>query len=335
MNKRCIISIKPVLIIIILFLMIPGAFSQDPGDLVIDDPSAFAPCTGSCQGSPPSPPGASRVNKHNIEQVLIDEYMARWGVALSKPAYIFTRRVGLGAVQPVIGWTSVAYLDKERYRLYVQPDGTVSGSVRSISVSPAYLQKTLTVVIDHGNTNIGDVIDTLWVDAQDAINADHWQHAAEIGLAQPIVGFDFINLLVSADELADTLRGPKTPARVYEVLISRGIVLKNYDLIVVMDMDPAHPAGGFAFLGGTWSYIGYFFAGDPGFVMLPDELLRSVARALYHHEVGHAWSWEHEWDPASTTYSGPMIVNPRLYGWTDTDGDGVPEILDNTPYGGP
>ena len=191
------------------------------------------------------------------------------------------------------------------------------------------------MVVDHGNTNIADLVDTLLVDVQDAINADHRQHAAEIGLAESIVGFDYTNLLVSADEFADPLLDPRRPAKVHELVISKGFFLEDFDLIVVMDLDPANQRGGFAFFGGTFAYIGYFFLQDLGFVTLTEDRLDSFARALYHHEVGHVWGWEHDWDSNSTTYDGRLIVNPRLFGWTDTDGDGVPEILDPTPYGAP
>jgi hypothetical protein len=324
----------PYLVAIVLVIATAhGARAQGPDNLVVDDVSSFAPCSESCQSPAPIPPGSGQVNSHNIGQFLIDDYLARWGLALSKPAYIFTKHSLFGNGRNA--WTSVAYVGETRHRLYVEKDGTVSANTVVLSQEPAGIQRTLTVVVDHGNTDIGDLVDTMLVDAQDKINQDHWDHAAQLGLAEPIVGFDFVNLVVSADEFDDPLQGPKTPASVYDLLTTKGFVLGDYDLIVVMDLDPAHPAGGFAFFGGTWAYIGYFFEADPGFVSLSADVLASVASALYHHEVGHAWGWEHEWDGNNLTYKGPLIVNPRLFGWTDTDGDGVPEILDDTPYGSP
>ena len=62
----------------------------------------------------------------------------------------------------------------------------------------------------------------------------------------------------------------------------------------------------------------------------------SVARAVYHHEVAHYWGWEHGWSPScGATRLGfePFIASPVLFGWEDVDGDGVPEIVDDTPYG--
>jgi hypothetical protein len=63
---------------------------------------------------------------------------------------------------------------------------------------------------------------------------------------------------------------------------------------------------------------------------------QSIARTAYHHEMAHLWGWEHEWSVACTRAadrSRPFLADPVLFGWEDVDGDGVPEILDATPYG--
>lgn len=325
-------------LILISFLITPGAFALTNNALVVGDAVAdlAATCPAPCQASEVQalkPPTRTRINNHNIEQYLIDQYRLRWGINLTKPAYVFTKNNLLVQGKTVRAWTSVAYLNNTRYRLYVGTNGAVLGSAVNLRFNPVSIQRTLTVVVDHGNTNIAEVMDTLLVDAQNVINADHAEHAADISWPEPIAGFEFINLLVSASEFADPLRGPKTPADVYALLTSKGLILEDYDLIVVMDPDPANPAGGFAFFGGNWAYIGWFLGGSDGFVTLTESDLGFLARALYHHEVGHAWGWEHSWDGNNLSYNGPLIVNPILFGWTDTDGDGIPEILDDTPYG--
>ena len=336
MNTRR-MNVLLAILVFILSLMNNVAIAQDPGIVIEDSAEALAQCSVVCAAAnpqAPNPPTSSRINRHNIEQFLTDEHLTRWGVTLPKPSYIFTKNPGLSEDPSILAWTSVAYVDNSRYRLYVQPDGTVHAWVVPISVKPASTQSILTVVVDHGNTNIADVMATLLVDAQNAINADHWEHAAQIGLPEPIVAFDYSNLLVSANEFSDPLQGPKTPTSVYDLITTKGYAVDDFDLVVVMDLDPANQAGGWAYLGGTFAYIGWFQLGGAGYFTITPELMASFARALYHHEVGHNWGWEHTWDGNDFTYSGPLIVNPRLFGWTDIDGDGVPEILDSTPYGG-
>jgi len=98
-----------------------------------------------------------------------------------------------------------------------------------------------------------------------------------------------------------------------------------------LDLDAANPAGGFASYGGDFAYLGYYFLRSDKKVNLELTQLNGLARALYHHEVGHIWGWEHDW--TGCAQSPPFITAPALFGWTDTDYDGVPEILDSTPYG--
>ena len=63
---------------------------------------------------------------------------------------------------------------------------------------------------------------------------------------------------------------------------------------------------------------------------------RKIAWTTFHHEVAHQWGWVHDWSPTcGGTRLGyePFLAAPVLFGWEDVDGDGVPEILDDTPYG--
>lgn len=322
---------------VLLLAIVAGmpALANDPANLIIDDASVFAPCDSPCPPSAaPMPDGQKRINPGNIEQVLTDDFLSRWGIFVPKPAYVFTKNAQFGNGRNA--WTGVAYVDGNRYRAYVQPDGSVfTWRLSDLDHLPVGNQRVLTVVVDHGNSDIATWLGTPLDDLQAIINQDHWDHAAGLGLPAPIVSFTFTNLLVSATEFADPIQGPKTPADVEALVTAKGYVVDDYEIIAVMDIDPANASGGFAFFGGSFAYIGYFSLPDPGFVNLTAEHMASTTRALYHHEIGHSWGWEHNWDNGGLTYRGPLIVNPRLFGWTDTDGDGVPEIQDPTPYGAP
>jgi hypothetical protein len=52
--------------------------------------------------------------------------------------------------------------------------------------------------------------------------------------------------------------------------------------------------------------------------------------------MAHLWGWDHEWSRRCGRAPMPFAPFPaatQLFGWEDVDGDGVPEILDPTPYG--
>jgi hypothetical protein len=62
----------------------------------------------------------------------------------------------------------------------------------------------------------------------------------------------------------------------------------------------------------------------------------AIARTAYQQLMAYWWGWETDWTPTcGGTRLGyePFITSPRLLGWEDVDGDGIPEILDDTPYG--
>jgi hypothetical protein len=49
--------------------------------------------------------------------------------------------------------------------------------------------------------------------------------------------------------------------------------------------------------------------------------LEALVSGWYEREFGTQLGYE------------PFITSPRLFGWEDVDGDGVPEIMDRRPYG--
>ena len=114
----------------------------------------------------------------------------------------------------------------------------------------------------------------------------------------------------------------------------RGFAPASYQFIVSINLDPARSEGGFA------GAAGFVYMGNFGRWSRPLTAAEwvNVANAVYHHEVAHHWGWpgSHDWAPQCNGQSvyRPFIVPPILFGWEDVDGDGVPEILDATPYGG-
>ena len=120
-------------------------------------------------------------------------------------------------------------------------------------------------------------------------------------------------------------------------LAARGFSTSGYDFLISINVDPSKAEGGVAYTCTTpaFIYVGNYFSYKS---RLDESQLYNFAATAYHHEVAHHLGWPatHDWSPTcGATRLGfePLITAPILFGWEDTDGDGVPEILDSTPYG--
>ena len=267
------------------------------------------------------------VQEEDLEGVLRSAFLRHFGVAIPRPAYIESQ-------SNFPYWTSTAYVGDRLFRLYLLEDGTVfsESSRRGASLfgfPPRGTFRVVTVGVDHGNVGLEDAFDTLWVETQAAINLDHSAFAQSQGLDEALISFDNLaNILVSPSEIGN----PRSPGQIFVLLAARGFPKQDYDLVIVLDLDADRLSGGFASSFG-FVYMGWFF-GSQAREITPSRA-ESLGFATYHHEVGHHWGWEHEWTGGERVPGSPFITAPALFGWTDTDGDGVPEILDPTPYGRP
>jgi len=265
----------------------------------------------------------------DVTSVFVQAYKDRFGLTVPFPA--ISKSEHLAPTRHA--WLSTAYVGSQIYRLYLFADGRVESNVLSAR-RPVGNIRVIVVAINHPSTNIADVLDNLWRDAQDGINQQHREFALQLGLATPIVQFSNRNVLAEPGEVPN----PRAPSDVFAFLAKRGITTADFDVAVSLDLDAFNPAGGFAFYGGNFAYMGYFFLKADVKQMLDPDRLRALGGAIYHHEIGHVWGWEHEWTNCVFSVNPQglcqgFMTAPVLYGWIDTDGDGVPEILDSTPYG--
>lgn len=166
-----------------------------------------------------------------------------------------------------------------------------------------------------------------WEEAQQKINDEHRAYAISQGYAAPIVQFQNTNILVDSGAIKE----PRLENIKWEVN-KQGVDIKDYDIVALVDLNAAEPNGGFGVFQSRFVKIGWFYGNIKN---QTDELdrdkMKGVANAVYHHEIGHVWGWEHEWSDMDNTDF--FITEPVLFGWEDMDGDGVPEILDKNPYG--
>lgn len=165
-------------------------------------------------------------------------------------------------------------------------------------------------------------------------NEDHAAFARAKGFAGPIVSFESTNVVISPAQIAD----PRSRAAVLAAAGREGLGSSGYDFIVSLNIDPARSEGGFATPGDGFVYVGNYRFWS---TTLGSSDWLSIAATAYHHEVAHHWGWPatHDWSPACSAADltdlgfRPFLAAPVLFGWEDVDGDGVPEILDETPYG--
>lgn len=260
------------------------------------------------------------VRNEEVPARLVSAYQEKFGLCLPAPAVVETTERN----SHLHYWTSTAYLDVGLFRLNLLEDGTVLSFVLPHR-KPRGTYRVAVVAVDYGNTNIADVLRTLWVEAQQEINHQHRQWADALGYPEPILQFSNTNFLAPASQIAN----PRSINDIIAFVEANGYQRSDFDLFVSLIMDAQQPSGGLGYFGGNFVYVGYFF-GATTFANLTSDMLSRLARGVYHHEMGHVFGWEHWWSPS---YTGVFITEPVLFGWVDVDGDGRPEILDPSPYG--
>jgi hypothetical protein len=224
------------------------------------------------------------------------------------------------------------------YYFYASRDGqqVQKSSGPETVITPAGHFKVLVAIIAWPGTVSDDALPFLQT-AQAHINQDHADFAASHGYASPLVSFESTNVLLSPADVSDPTNNGTNGTGVLPVLSSKGFQLNTFDFLAVINLDPVKLEGGFS-VPSTFHPAFIYMGNYEGWKAPPTSGdYYNIAEAIYHHEVSHHWGWpgDHLWSPTCNQRLGfePFLVAPVLFGWEDTDGDGVPEILDNSPYG--
>ncbi len=260
-----------------------------------------------------------------LESALEQDYQRVFGTQIAHPAYFDNSTCGGGTV------STTAYFrqsDRKSTLLYLSTsvDGkTVVNQLRNTVVTPAGMFRVLVVLVGYADT-VNQSNAPMFVPAQDQINQDHATFAASKGYSAPIVSFQNTNMVIDHSEIAD----PRTAAGVTAALTQHGVSTNGYDFFVSINIDSARVEGGQSSIGTPgFIYMGNFSGWKSP--LGPNEFA-NIAHAVYHHEVAHHWGWSplHDWAPCYNL--APFVVPPVLFGWEDTNRNGVPEILDPAPY---
>jgi hypothetical protein len=267
----------------------------------------------------------------SVQLAVTDTYLQTFGQRIERPAVYNTGPV---CQERRARLTTTAYLrasssTSRLLTMWTTSDGTdATRSTDDVVLTPAGTIRTLVAFMRYAET-VGDEGITEWERGQAQINEDYAAFAKRRGYKSPIVAFDNTNVVLAPTAGLD----PADHRSVRTAVQRRGFKPEDYQLVISINMDPVRFAGGFSNNANRFIHVGNYF-NQP--TLLTPRQWGFVARTAYHHEVAHQWGWPgtHDWDArCETAGSEPFIVPPMLLGWEDTDGDGVPEILDATPYG--
>lgn len=282
----------------------------------------------------PSPPPPEQ---QEASQLITQKYMELWKLDVPYPAL---RR--FDSPDPAsTAWISAAYIGGQFYTLHLFDDrhvGSYSAPLNqpvsggSPTCRPAGTYRILVLFVDYGNTGISreTALNTLQTGTA-TINAQYVDFAKQHGIATPILQLQVTGAYVSP---------PPSPGKtitIEQVKALTGNDPAQFDLLAEVDLDAKNTyggaAGGLAMYGCTgsgtqqvnlWSNVAAAFD------------MEYLPKTLLIHELDHLMGWAHDW-PCGLEGSRAEACNEEppylLFGWLDTNGDGVPEILAPNPYG--
>ena len=250
-------------------------------------------------------------------------------------------------------WISTAYIGDTFYKILIfdEIDSTqwfwrpmVSMVPGSGSVCrPVGDYKILLMVVDYGNTAIDHEKVLEKLAASEAVANQRWSdYSTSLGLAAPVMHIETTQAYLEA---------PPSPGKlltVEQVKSLTGYDPADFDILVEVDLDLNFDLN-MMFPNNSYVYdprgVALMGACQPGGtrevnIIVGIDQPKNVNAGIdlvYDHELVHLFGWEHEWPDRDG--SGPAQYNQlhcfpyTLLGWTDTDGDGVIEILSAHPYG--
>ena len=282
----------------------------------------------------PSPPPPEQ---QEASQLITQKYMELWKLDVPYPAL---RRYD-SPDPAAAAWISAAYIGGQFYTLKLFDDRHVGSSsnemnqpntVGNPTCRPAGTYRILVVFVDYGNTGISrdTALNTLQTGAA-AINAQYVDFAKQHGLATPILQLQVTGAYVSPAP------APGKLITIAQVKSLTGYDPVQFDLLAEGDLDAKNTYGGAA---GGQAIFGCTGSGTQqvnlwSMATSPD-MIQYLPGTLFIHELDHLMGWAHDWPcgpegsfAEACNYEPPYL----LFGWLDTNGDGVPEILAPNPYG--
>jgi hypothetical protein len=291
---------------------------------------AFLTSSSALLGQVPSIP---RLPPDSIEAAVKAAYQREFGEAIEHPAIYNNPESANCRGEGHL--TTTAYLragaSTTLLSMYMSRDGgSVIGTNRLAVLAPAGTIRVLVILVQYPETFAADAL-ALWENAQKQINEEHAAFAKSRSYNAPIVVFDNTNITIDRAQVDN----PHSPASVRAAAERRGFSTAKYQIVMAIDINPRETAGGLSILLERSVYVGNYSRWK---TPLGAREWKMIANTAYHHEVAHHWGWPgtHDWAGGcggGTREYAPFIAPPVLFGWEDLQGEHVPEILSETPYG--
>lgn len=298
----------------------------------------------------PTPPPPDRAGaQQRISELIHQEY----GVTIPKPSVL---RFDSPQSPGFSRWIGAAYYQGMRYYIDLYDDttfawsnGDYSDPAHRLNVDywvycrPSGNYRVLTVFVDYGNTgaNREDVLAQVPV-VVDMVNGLYTVFSASQGLSEQLMHIEADAVYISP---------PPAPGEFLtadQILTLTGKDPSSYDFLMEIDLDAnatvaaryfsdiLEAGGGVALQGcGTGNKYGIIniWSSIPSAAEVQGGLVMD-----FDHELSHMFgmmdNWPYRWGVVSPNgISLDDWIPYVLFGWTDTDGDGIPEIIDPNPYG--
>jgi hypothetical protein len=233
----------------------------------------------------------------SLEQLVSDWYQREFGVSIPRPAIFNDARAvncrGDGHL------TTTAYLrtgetTADLFVLYLTRDGLnlIQKSRRSVRV-PAGRFNVLSILVRHQVTVGADAL-PLWQTVQNEINDQHAQFARSHGYGAPLVAFVNQNVVLDPRQLPPPERFDSVSS---SLLQSLGLTATDYDIVMVINIDPDRSEGGRATPATERSiYVGNFSHWK---MELGPQEWRAIGRTAYQQLMAYFWGWQTDWTPTS------------------------------------
>jgi hypothetical protein len=302
----------------------------------------------------------AKYNNSNIKEYAIQLFRSQFDIDVCSP-FIAPVYATITNGRICDYWIAIAYLDKFPFRLFITEDGSFLRGYKSkhypnlndpdriVYVEPKGIKNVLNVFLDYGNSDIMQVFDKYWCHSQDTINNEYMEYFKSWGIKDTVLYFKNTNICINAELVGDEAY---VYQNLYPFLKSKGFNVDSYDVIIIMNMNPGSdiccawqvstlPGEGpfnivcHDFRHQTVNYANYTQAD-----------FNIYAFALYFEEMQHCFGYEHSM-PLRYFYNNMtpdievahlqgkpnLFVLPGVFGWDDTDGNGIIEILEPNPFG--